>query len=157
MPRPPRTSSNPRSTAALVTPQIALPRDFRPRGLTVPNVPFTFSGFHEKRQVRRELVRPLRRLFAAARAAGVPLAGVSGYRSEATQRDLFEYYVRVRGRAEAERISARPGHSEHQTGLAIDLRRRRALPGGAVRRLARLVTASGLTLEQYYGVNSEEE
>jgi LAS superfamily LD-carboxypeptidase LdcB len=105
----------------LVNKQVRLPAGFRPRNLVVPNVPFVFSGFDEKRLLRRVAARPLERLFAAAASDGVPLAGVSGYRSEATQRALFGLYASQMGLRAASRVSARPGHSEHETGLAIDV------------------------------------
>lgn len=112
---------HPDAIGVLVNKRVRLPRGFVPRGLVVPDVRFTFSGFHEKRQLRRVAARALERMFGAAARDGVPLAGVSGYRSEATQRDLFGLYVAQLGRAEAERVSAQPGRSEHQTGLAIDV------------------------------------
>lgn len=45
----------------------------------------------------------------------------SGYRSYDYQAGLYQRYVDKDGKAEADRYSARPGHSEHQTGLAFDL------------------------------------
>ena len=44
----------------------------------------------------------------------------SGFRSYATQNTLYNNYVKRDGKAAADRYSARPGHSEHQTGLAAD-------------------------------------
>lgn len=44
----------------------------------------------------------------------------SGFRSYAYQKKLYERYVAADGKANAERYSARPGHSEHQLGLAFD-------------------------------------
>jgi LAS superfamily LD-carboxypeptidase LdcB len=46
---------------------------------------------------------------------------ISGFRSYSTQNTLYNKYVARDGKAEADRYSARPGHSEHQTGLAFDL------------------------------------
>jgi len=57
----------------------------------------------------------------AAREEGLRLRSVSAYRSYATQRSLFNGYAARSGAASAERYSARPGHSEHQTGLAMDI------------------------------------
>lgn len=45
----------------------------------------------------------------------------SGFRSYETQSSLYASYVARDGQAAADRYSARPGHSEHQTGLAFDL------------------------------------
>jgi zinc D-Ala-D-Ala carboxypeptidase len=115
------TAHTPSAVDVLVNKRVRLPDDWRPRRRVVPAVPFTFAGFHEKRQLRPVAARALEALFADAAAAGTPLAGVSGYRSEATQRSLFEYHVGRLGLAAAQRVSARPRHSEHETGLAIDV------------------------------------
>lgn len=45
----------------------------------------------------------------------------SGYRSYNLQKDLYNRYVSSDGKAAADRYSARPGHSEHQTGYAFDV------------------------------------
>ena len=45
----------------------------------------------------------------------------SGFRSYATQAQLYQSYVNREGQAAADRYSARPGYSEHQTGLAFDV------------------------------------
>ena len=45
----------------------------------------------------------------------------SGFRSYASQKSIYNRYVNKDGRALADTYSARPGHSEHQTGLSIDL------------------------------------
>ena len=52
---------------------------------------------------------------------GLNLYISSGYRSYDYQAGLYQRYVDRSGKAEADRYSARPGHSEHQTGLAFDL------------------------------------
>lgn len=57
----------------------------------------------------------------AAKADGVSLRSVSAYRSYQTQQGLYNHYVSIDGKANAERYSARPGYSEHQTGLALDI------------------------------------
>lgn len=46
---------------------------------------------------------------------------ISGFRSYNTQVSTYNYWVSQYGKKEADRISARAGHSEHQTGLAIDI------------------------------------
>ncbi len=58
---------------------------------------------------------------AAAKEDGISLWIASGYRSYDYQQGLYDRYVSNYGQAEADRFSARPGHSEHQTGLAFDL------------------------------------
>ena len=63
----------------------------------------------------------LQNMFDAARADGLNLFIRSGFRSYATQQRLYNNYVSRDGVAEADRYSARAGHSEHQTGLAFDI------------------------------------
>lgn len=64
-----------------------------------------------------------RRLIAAMQSQGLDVSnGYSGFRSYAYQASLYQGYVNQDGQANADRYSARPGHSEHQTGLAFDLR-----------------------------------
>lgn len=65
-------------------------------------------------------VASFRQLCTAAKNAGVPLGVTSSYRSYQTQVSTYNYWVSVSGQAGADRYSARPGHSEHQTGLSID-------------------------------------
>lgn len=64
----------------------------------------------------------LLKLIAAMQEAGFPISDhYSGFRSYETQTQLYQDYVNKDGKAEADRYSARPGYSEHQTGLAFDL------------------------------------
>ena len=64
----------------------------------------------------------LLKLIAAMKEAGFPISDqYSGFRSYETQTQLYQDYVNQDGKAEADRYSARPGYSEHQTGLAFDL------------------------------------
>lgn len=58
---------------------------------------------------------------SAAADEGISLWIRSGYRSYSYQKQLYENYAAKDGYAEADTYSARPGHSEHQTGLAFDL------------------------------------
>ncbi|OFI36860.1 D-alanyl-D-alanine carboxypeptidase [Arthrobacter sp. SW1] len=71
--------------------------------------------------LRSDAAGALNTLFNAAAGAGHGLAVVSGYRSYDTQASLYNYYVQTYGQAYADTISARPGYSEHQTGLAVDI------------------------------------
>lgn len=64
----------------------------------------------------------LLRLIADMQAQGYPISDqYSGFRSYDTQVGLYQNYVNQDGQAAADRYSARPGYSEHQTGLAFDL------------------------------------
>ncbi|MDO4507929.1 MAG: D-alanyl-D-alanine carboxypeptidase family protein [Candidatus Saccharibacteria bacterium] len=63
----------------------------------------------------------LANLQAGANMAGFAMSLKSGYRSYATQNWLYNSYVNRDGQAVADTYSARPGYSEHQTGLAFDV------------------------------------
>lgn len=117
----------------------------------------------------------------------------SGYRSYSSQESIYNEYVYYYGYAYAEAQAARPGHSEHQTGLAIDVTNSSGYFTGSTqaawmhancddygfilrypegktdktgynaeawhiryvgKELAQKITASGLCLEEYYGITS---
>ncbi len=61
------------------------------------------------------------RLKQAAAEEGLAINFMSGYRSYAEQKTVYERWVETYPLGGADRISARPGHSEHQLGLAIDV------------------------------------
>ncbi|MCP2266946.1 D-alanyl-D-alanine carboxypeptidase family protein [Promicromonospora thailandica] len=76
--------------------------------------------------VRGYLVRPdaapdLAALLDAADADGVHLTLRSAYRGYAKQAAVYDGWVAQLGAREADEVSARPGYSEHQTGLAVDV------------------------------------
>lgn len=56
-----------------------------------------------------------------AKAAGYTLKGISGYRSYSTQNNIYNSYLTSDPVDVVDTYSARPGYSEHQTGLAIDV------------------------------------
>jgi len=72
----------------------------------------------ENPTAKAELVK----LIKAMQEAGFPISDqYSGFRSYETQTKLYQDYVNKDGKAAADRYSARPGYSEHQTGLAFDV------------------------------------
>ena len=58
---------------------------------------------------------------SAASTLGLNLSLISGFRSYELQNSVYNNYVSWYGQASADTFSARPGHSEHQTGLAFDI------------------------------------
>ena len=92
------------------------PADHVPPDLTVPDVPMEQAA-----EMRAEPTAALEELFAAASEAEVPLVVTSAYRDFELQTALYEHYSDTMGQEAADEVSARPGHSEHQTGLAVDL------------------------------------
>ncbi|MFB9071576.1 M15 family metallopeptidase [Citricoccus parietis] len=93
------------------------PADYAPEDLHVPDVPASKASM----ELRDEAAGAAEDLFAAAADEGVDLTLVSAYRSYGYQQGTYGGWVERYGQAEADRISARPGFSEHQTGLAMDV------------------------------------
>lgn len=71
--------------------------------------------------MRREARDAFAALTDAAAEDGFRIWGVSPYRSYDRQDYIYHSYVRAHGQEEADTYSARPGASEHQTGLAVDV------------------------------------
>lgn len=74
-------------------------------------------------QENAEAGAKIRQLIADMQSQGYAISSsYSGYRSYSYQSSLYNNYVNSYGQAQADRFSARPGYSEHQTGLAFDLK-----------------------------------
>lgn len=115
------SQSDPASIWVVVNKQRPLnPPDYAPDDLTVPNVPLRVPG-DASMQLREEAATALETMFTAAKKQGFNLMLSSGYRSYSFQMSLYGSYVQTQGKAAADTFSARPGYSEHQTGLAADV------------------------------------
>ncbi len=111
----------PSSLTIIVNKNRELPADYVPEDLVKPDVEFPFLGRAEKKLMRREAADALEDLFHAAEKAGVELVAVSGYRSYERQQETYQSALKRKGKASTSRYNARPGQSEHQTGLAMDV------------------------------------
>ncbi|MFD2044265.1 D-alanyl-D-alanine carboxypeptidase family protein [Ornithinibacillus salinisoli] len=112
---------NPYEILALINKKHALPADYEPEDLVVPDVRFPFPEDLPKKQMRKIAAKALEQMFAAADQKGLDLFAQSGFRSYERQEGLFASYVSAHGEEEANTFSARPGESEHQSGLAMDV------------------------------------
>lgn len=108
------------SLTVLVNKQNSLSEDYAPEDLVTINVP-TILENPEVNQLRKEAADALYAMFEEAKTEDVYLHARSGYRSYNTQVHLFNNYVKNYGEEAAMKFSARPGHSEHQTGLVMDV------------------------------------
>lgn len=96
-----------------------LPESYAPEDL----VPVSDAGVGTDTMYVRGVVMPdLQALLAEAEAAEVRLEVQSAYRSYSYQETTFAYWVAQDGLEAALKTSARPGHSEHQLGTALDFR-----------------------------------
>lgn len=106
---------------ALVDKQNPLPADYVPQDL-VPLERYADQLIlnREELSLRAVIMPDLLAMVEAARQDGIQLDISSTYRSYGYQRDLFDYWVAELGQAEAERVSARAGTSQHQLGTTLD-------------------------------------
>ncbi|QKJ18150.1 M15 family metallopeptidase [Microbacterium hominis] len=94
------------------------PVDYRPSPLTMPDGVRNLAGG----ALRADAAAALTRMVAAAREEGAgEIALASAFRSYTTQQGSYGRQVSSRGVEGADLVSARPGHSEHQSGLAADV------------------------------------
>ncbi|WP_461245734.1 M15 family metallopeptidase [Treponema sp. R6D11] len=71
-------------------------------------------------QLREIAAAALEEMAVAARKDGVKLVVSSAYRSRSYQANLYDRYVKTMGQEATDRVSARPGYSQHQLGLIVD-------------------------------------
>jgi D-alanyl-D-alanine carboxypeptidase len=94
------------------------PLDYAPADLVRVNVPFVGTA----PQLRAKAASATEALFAAFHSeTGLRMQSNSAYRSYADQKKEFARFSGTLGISEALETTARPGYSEHQTGLAIDI------------------------------------
>jgi D-alanyl-D-alanine carboxypeptidase len=93
------------------------PIDYVPPDLVTPNVPYISSPL-----MRKEAATALEKMVAAAAAEGAGAIQIqNAYRPYTLQKTIHNRLVAQLGREKAQAQSARPGYSEHQTGLTADL------------------------------------
>jgi D-alanyl-D-alanine carboxypeptidase len=102
----------------LVNKEYQLPQSYAPSDLVLASNAGIRkgSGYY----LRNILINDLRNLVNAAVADSIDLSIVSGYRSYNTQVATYNHWVSINGVDGADKISARPGHSQHQLGTAVD-------------------------------------
>lgn len=97
------------------------PVTYKPDDLVAPSVSLRIPGAEEMK-LRKVAADNIVLLFRAAEADGINLQITTAYRGYSYQNTLYTGYVARQGQEAADTMSARPGYSEHQTGLAADIR-----------------------------------
>jgi D-alanyl-D-alanine carboxypeptidase len=105
----------------LVNREHALEHDYAPDDLTPVQVRLAPGIVPERRLMRQPAALALKALFDEAESQNIVLYALSGYRSYDSQELIYNAKLKADGQAEADRYIARPGHSEHQSGLAMDV------------------------------------
>lgn len=102
----------------LVNKYYYLKEDFEPDDLVTLNAKYN-SGANSK--MRKEAAEHFMEMSDAALLDNISIKNASGYRSYTYQVGLYNRYVQRDGKEAADTYSARPGYSEHQTGLVSDI------------------------------------
>ena len=90
-------------------------------GILVVNKSYPLPSSYNPGGLTSEFSNAFNKMQSDAANYGVSLRIISGFRSYSRQNTLYNNYAARDGRDAADRYSARPGHSEHQTGLAADI------------------------------------
>lgn len=109
--------NNPYKIDILVNKHNRLSKHYKPYDLIKINKLYAY----ESKYLRKEAALAFENLSKCAKEKGYNIIAVSTYRNYFYQEELFNYYVKKMGKNKALKTSAKPGHSEHQTGLAIDV------------------------------------
>ena len=91
-------------------------------GYLIANKTYNLPQSYNPGALKSKVSNAANKMFAAAKSEkGFNLYVASGFRSYDTQKSIYNRYVNNDGKAKADTYSARPGYSEHQTGLAFDV------------------------------------
>ena len=101
----------------LVNKNNALPSNYVPNDLRLINNRYAYDG----KYLREEAAINFENLSADASMLGYRIIAISTFRDYEYQGKLFNEYTNSKGLEYALLCSAKPGHSEHQTGLAVDV------------------------------------
>lgn len=94
-----------------------LREDFVPNNLVELEIPYAREGIYLVKSARDKFYE----LVKKASEEGLTIRAISAYRGYTYQKRLYDKYVENDGIAKADTYSARPGFSDHQTGLVVDV------------------------------------
>lgn len=109
------------SLLILVNKTHPLPADYIPEDLVTVDVTFADNVYPERKQMRAPAAEALKKMFDGALEDGIELIAVSGFRSYETQQVVYEKRLEQTSQEYVDVYIAKPGCSEHQSGLAMDL------------------------------------
>ena len=105
----------------LMNKYLKLSENYEPDDLEEISSKYFIYGNTAVRRMRKEAKEAFEMLSEASIANGTPVYGQSAYRPYSMQEKLYKNAVSSMGQKQADIDTARPGHSEHQTGLTIDV------------------------------------
>lgn len=98
-----------------------LKESYEPEDLEEINSKYFINGNNDVRKLKKEAKEAFEKLSKDSIENGTPVYGQSAYRPYSMQESLYNNAIASSGKDKADMDTARPGHSEHQTGLAIDV------------------------------------
>lgn len=113
----PKVSEKLNNELILINKYIFLPNNYIPNNLELINEKYSLPGMKLVNYAKDAFEK----MSEAARKENLNIIAMSTYRSYNYQEKLYTKYVNEDGKEKADTYSARPGHSEHQTGLAVDV------------------------------------
>ena len=108
---------NPANLDILVNKNNKLDKNYIPTDLELIDINYAY----ENKYLRKEAKEMFEKLSKDAKKEGYRIVATSTYRDYDYQNNLYNYYIKEKGKKYADMCSARAGHSEHQTGLAVDV------------------------------------
>lgn len=113
----PTPAKNLNKETILVNKYYYLEKNYVPNNLETISTRFALSNM----KLVKEAKEAFEEMASAAKKENLNIIAMSTYRSYDYQVNLYNKYVRTDGKEAADTYSGRPGHSEHQTGLAVDV------------------------------------
>lgn len=104
----------------LVNKYYKLDKDYEPDDLVTIKTDHSWGEYGENR-IREKVYDAFKDMWNAAKESDIYLMINSSYRPYSDQERVYNNYKESRGESGADKIAARPGYSEHQTGLALDI------------------------------------
>lgn len=111
---------DPNRIDTLANKYLEIPEDYEPNDLVDMDDKYANNTYGQK-QLRKEAYDKFVEMCKAAKKDGVKFYAESAYRSYKYQNNIFNSYVYNSGQEAADKYAAKPGFSEHELGLAIDL------------------------------------
>ena len=114
----PKIVENPDDLLVLVNKYNKLPDDYEAKDIKQIDSKYTVADMYLNERAKE----PFEEMCTDAKSVNMIIKAVSAYRTKDYQNKLYNDYVKSNGFNYAENFSARPRHSEHETGLAVDIR-----------------------------------
>lgn len=116
-----KTNSNNIGGTLIVNNDNMLSKDYKPKNMKTLDLPFINSSKTEEMKMDNVAAKSVEELYMKAKEDGINYLATSAYRSYEYQKEIYNKKVLSDGYQKANEYVAKPGYSEHQSGLCIDL------------------------------------